>query len=685
MQYFTLFLGIFALLSVSSQSSHAQSTWNNVYTVLQAKCSSCHNSAVASGGLNLSGTAAEVYDQLVEVTPDNAAAAAKGQKRIDKGYPYRSFLMRKIGQGMIDPQDDGLLTEEEGAYMPAYPATDDLTNAERELIRQWIYAGAPETGSPVNESVINEYYALGGVTAPDRPEAPDPSEGFQIHLGPIFLPAAEEKEYSIKYALNLPSNIEVKAIDTRMSQESHHFILYEWNGNASNNAEDGLREITLFSNNPFLEDNKLVSVWQYSERQQLPAGTAFKWSDNAVLDLNFHVANYSGTQILPAHVYINVYTQPNGTALKEMRSELMFYQGPTGFGFFTIPSNTTNYVLEEPINNAQQWNIWTVSPHTHSRGVDFDLFYLNSDNTTPGEQIFEGTENGVYDWAHPPIQRYEPFIDLPANAGLFQRATFTNLSSSPVTFGLTTENEMMITILQYTEGDPIPFVGIPLVENQYCYEQPALNFVPAGGIASGNGVVDGQFIPALAGEGTHTITYSYPYEGENIVAEYQITVLPPLAAPTISQTNGVLSVPYTYDTFQWLLNGVAIAGATQPNYTPTTNGEYSIQLSLGGCTTTTESYQVISSVADLSHRLSFLAAPNPYTDQINIQYTLPNAAQVQIALYNTLGQRVAQIAATQQTGGTHTHQLDGTQLPEGVYWLQLSVGSETITRKIQKM
>ena len=87
MQYFTLFLGIFALLSVSSQSSHAQSTWNNVYTVLQAKCSSCHNSAVASGGLNLSGTAAEVYDQLVEVTPDNAAAAAKGQKRIDKGYP----------------------------------------------------------------------------------------------------------------------------------------------------------------------------------------------------------------------------------------------------------------------------------------------------------------------------------------------------------------------------------------------------------------------------------------------------------------------------------------------------------------------------------------------------------------------------------------------------------------------
>lgn len=670
----------------NTTATQAQTTWGAVHSILQTKCASCHSGATPAANLDFSGTAAQVYDELIDITPDNTAAAAKGQKLVRKGYPYRSFLMRKVGQGgFVHAQDGGTLDANEGSYMPTYPATYPLTDPERELIRQWILAGAPETGSPVNINTINQYYSEGGLTPVTRPEAPDPSEGFQIHLGPIFLPANDEKEYGIKYDPELPDNIEIKSLDVEMNQQSHHFILYKWGNNASNNTSDGLREIS-FSNNPFLENNELMAVWQYSEHQRLPAGTAFKWDENSVLDLNFHIANYSNSQIMPTDMYMNVYTQPNGTAIKEMKSELLFYTGTGPIPlFFTIPANVNNYALQEPINNPVQWNIWTLSPHTHSLGIDFDIFRLNPDNQTPGEQIFEGSENGVYDWSHPKIDRYEPFLELAANEGLYHRALYDNPSSSPVTFGLTTDKEMMISIVQYTEGTPIPFVGIPLIKNYYCNDHEALTFVPAGGTATGTGVSGNQFIPTLAGSGTHHVTYTYNYNGSPIVAEYDITVLPTLVAPTIVNENNTLSIPNNYDTFQWLLNGTPIPDAMLANYTPTTNGTYSVAVTLNGCTAISEPFEISTGIENLANRISFLAAPNPHSDQVNVQYTLSDAANVQIALYNTMGQRVAIIANLWQQTGTHTHQFNTINLPQGVYYLQLTVGNDAICKKIEKM
>ena len=102
-------------------------------------------------------------------------------------------------------------------------------------------------------------------------------------------------------------------------------------------------------------------------------------------------------------------------------------------------------------------------------------------------------------------------------------------------------------------------------------------------------------------------------------------------------------------------------------------------------TAETSAFDLITNIKSLDQRLSFLAAPNPYTDQIKLQYTLPTAAAVKIDLFNALGQRVAQIAQLQQSSGTHTHTYNGAPLPNGIYWIQLTVGNETTMHKIQKM
>ena len=80
---FLLFVGsLFAYLSLQAQD---QSTSLEVYEIFQSKCASCHNNENPRAGLDLEGTgntliakALSVYDNLVGVTPKNAAAKAKG-------------------------------------------------------------------------------------------------------------------------------------------------------------------------------------------------------------------------------------------------------------------------------------------------------------------------------------------------------------------------------------------------------------------------------------------------------------------------------------------------------------------------------------------------------------------------------------------------------------------------------
>jgi len=90
----------------------------------------CHDSAVASGGLVLV-DAQTSYDALVGVDPTVEAARLAGMKRVDPGNPDNSFLISKL----VGPPAG------QGNRMPL--TGDKLTDAEVDLIRTWILDGAP--------------------------------------------------------------------------------------------------------------------------------------------------------------------------------------------------------------------------------------------------------------------------------------------------------------------------------------------------------------------------------------------------------------------------------------------------------------------------------------------------------------------------------------------------------------
>ena len=435
----TILLLAFLLVGMTAQG---QSTFTEVYNIFQGNCATyCHGGSNPSGQLNLTGTEGEVYDAIVNVNPVNPAALAKLDKIVKPGHPSRSFLLRKC---------NGDIEVSEGNTMPTGQSLED---AEIALIENWILFGAPQTGEIVDYQVIQDYYNGEGLSNVVEPmEKPDPEDGFQIHLGSIYLPPSTEVEYFLKQDIANPLDMEVIGLDNDMNESSHHFLMYKFNEGTASGFSDGLRLLGVEESD---DVTSLVVAWQFDNEINLPAGTAYSWEANTSLDLNYHVVNYSTDSILKAELYCNVYTQPAGTAENEMYSDLILYDPMQ----FYLPADGQNHVFSAPVYNESsnlQLNVWMLSSHTHKYGVDYDIYKRNADGSQ-GEQLYEGFYNtdytfnqGYYDWEHPAIRYFEPFESINYSEGFIHTATFNNYGDDPVFFNVTTDDEMMLFFIQYT-------------------------------------------------------------------------------------------------------------------------------------------------------------------------------------------------------------------------------------------
>jgi len=67
--------------------------------------------------------------------------------------------------------------------------------------------------------------------------------------------------------------------------------------------------------------------------------------------------------------------------------------------------------------------------------------------------------------------------------------------------------------------------------------------------------------------------------------------------------------------------------------------------------------------------------PNPFNPQTTIQYALPEAAWVRLAVYDALGRRVRVLVDGMQAPAWHEVVFEASNLPSGVYFYRLETGS----------
>jgi hypothetical protein len=74
--------------------------------------------------------------------------------------------------------------------------------------------------------------------------------------------------------------------------------------------------------------------------------------------------------------------------------------------------------------------------------------------------------------------------------------------------------------------------------------------------------------------------------------------------------------------------------------------------------------------------------PNPFNPTTKIQYSLPEASNVKLSVYNIMGQEMMQLVNESQSAGKYIVDFNAQNLPSGVYFYRLQTGKFVDTKKM---
>jgi hypothetical protein len=74
--------------------------------------------------------------------------------------------------------------------------------------------------------------------------------------------------------------------------------------------------------------------------------------------------------------------------------------------------------------------------------------------------------------------------------------------------------------------------------------------------------------------------------------------------------------------------------------------------------------------------------PNPFNPVTNISFTLPEATNVTLYIFNAIGQQIKAVNAGYRESGKHTIEFDGSDLNSGIYFYKVEAGKNSTIRKM---
>jgi serine protease AprX len=77
-----------------------------------------------------------------------------------------------------------------------------------------------------------------------------------------------------------------------------------------------------------------------------------------------------------------------------------------------------------------------------------------------------------------------------------------------------------------------------------------------------------------------------------------------------------------------------------------------------------------------------VVSPNPFEARANVSFTLAEASDVRLAVYDVLGREVAVLVDGQVEAGAHTAVFDASSLAAGTYVYRLVAGTQVETGRL---
>ena len=154
--------------------------------------------------------------------------------------------------------------------------------------------------------------------------------------------------------------------------------------------------------------------------------------------------------------------------------------------------------------------------------------------------------------------------------------------------------------------------------------------------------------------------------------------------PLVSMASGKL-ISSSINNNQWFLDNIAIPGANKKEYTPLVEGNYAVQVVYPCAKNFSLSLPVIiTGLKEFTTAYSFHAQPNPFVGECKVKYSLLNAANIKLQVYDISGTHILDIENGLKSQGEHelVFKPVSYQLNAGSYILKLAIDDKVGTIKL---
>ncbi|MCS6904095.1 MAG: PKD domain-containing protein [Bacteroidia bacterium] len=381
--------------------------------------------------------------------------------------------------------------------------------------------------------------------------------------------------------------------------------------------------------------------------------------------------------------------KPNATFRWEPAT---FLNNPNISNPITTPDRTITYTVTAQLNNEIARDTITVTVTPANFPVSFDAtptflttppFVVQFNNTTPNPNNYN------FEW---------DFGDGKTSNLVNPRHTYTNTGTYTVTLKATLKNtncSVTFTRPNYivceNNAQPLrvnagPDATIKCGESYTIVttitpltSDVRISWSPTTGLNDAN-------IQNPVASPRSTTTYTVTVRKGTEVAHDTITInVIPIPAPIITESGGVLTASTVDVQYQWYREGVPINGATARSYTPSTAGNYTVEITdAKGCRAVSAPYNFTPTAWDTKDILkqTIKVYPNPTTNILWIESF--NNDSYLLQCIDVLGRILKEETIILRTDTPSAISME--ELPAGVYWIVLrdSVDTHYITKVVKK-